>query len=322
MGGGTLVEVGALNPLDWTGPQFLRVYVVLFVMALVMGIALRRMLRGPGGPSRRAHESLDPYDVALLSGPKEVVHTTLARLLHERVIRMDGTNIEPTGKHPNLRSPIERAAYSAVSGQSMSLAELHARAEPAIEQLKEPLIQQGLLVDAPRARLARWLPPLLGLVLLVLGLAKMVVGLSRDKPVGILVLFSIFTCIAVYMLSRRTWRTRLGDEVLWTLRTEQQALRVTARSAKSSEVMNSHDLALAVALFGLGAITLTDFELLRRQIAPEVSSGGDSSSSSGGCGGGSSGCSGGSSDSGGSSSCGSSSSCGGGGCGGCGGGGD
>ncbi|AGC45820.1 hypothetical protein MYSTI_04528 [Myxococcus stipitatus DSM 14675] len=309
-----------MNPLDWSGPQFLRVYVAMFVVAVVTGIALRRLLRGPGGRTGREHQALDPYDVALLSGPKEVVHTALARLLHEGVIRMDGTNIELTGKRPTLRSPVERATYGAVSGQSLRLAELHARAEPAIEQLKEPLIQQGLLVDAPRARLARWLPPLLGVVLLVVGLAKILVGLSRDKPVGILFLFSIFSFIAVYLFSRKTWRTRLGDEVLWVLRTEQQALRLTARSAKSPEVMNSHDLALAVALFGLGVVPLTDFELLRRQIAPEVSSGGDSSSSSGGCGGGSSGCAGGSSDSGG--SCSSSSSCGSSGCGGCGGGGD
>ncbi|QSQ15275.1 TIGR04222 domain-containing membrane protein [Myxococcus landrumensis] len=309
-----------MNPLNWAGPQFLRVYAVLFLLALVLGIALRRWLRASGGPPPSRRRPLDPYEVALLSGPKEVVHTALARLLHEGAIRMDGPNIETTGKHRDSSSPIERATYRAVSSQSMTLGELHSRAEPAIQELKEPLIAEGLLVAPHLGKLARWLPPLLCGLLLYLGLIKIGVGMWRDKPVGGLVLFSLINFITVLVLSQKVWRTRQGDEVLAGLRAEQAPLRMTARSAKSSEVMNSHDLALAVALFGLGAVTLTDFELLRRQIAPEVSSGGDSSSSSG-CSSASS-CSSSSSDSGGSSSCSSSSSCGSSGCGGCGGGGD
>lgn len=310
-----------MNPLDWTGPQFLRAYAVWFVMALVMGLALRRKLRAPGGPLMYTHQQLGPYEVALLSGPREVVHTALARLLHQGVIRMDGPNIETTGKRLNSNAPIERATYGAVSSQSMSLSELHFRAESAIEELKEPLIEQGWLVDTQRARHARWLPPLVFFALLGLGLGKIAVGMSRDKPVGILVLFSIVTGIAILGFSRKVWRTRKGDEALRALRREQEALRITARSARSTDVMNNHDLALAVALFGLGVVSLDDFELLRRQIAPEASIGGDSGSSASSCGSSSSSCSS-SSDSGGSSSsCSSSSSCGSSGCGGCGGGG-
>ena len=39
-----------MNPLNWSGPEFLALYVLLLVLSLKAGVALRWGLRQPGGP--------------------------------------------------------------------------------------------------------------------------------------------------------------------------------------------------------------------------------------------------------------------------------
>lgn len=301
-----------MNPLDMSGPQFLELFVLLAVLAFGMGLALRLYLRQPGGGPDALPRHLDPYEVAMLSGPSAVVHAALARLLHVGSIRMNGTQIEATG-HRQAEAPvIERVVYRAVSDGAVTPSELLERAEPAIEKLKPALIERGWLVDDTWATRARWVPLLPCFAMLTLGLAKIAVGLERDRPVSLLVLSCCIIGLGSYfLLGKRVWSSRRGAAVLAQLRRQEQPLRVAANSASSPEVLNSHDIGIAVALFGLGSVALTDFELMRRQVAPSSSFGGGDSSSSG--------CSGGD---GGGSGCGGGGDGGGGGCGGCGGGGD
>ncbi|MCP3169740.1 TIGR04222 domain-containing membrane protein [Myxococcus qinghaiensis] len=297
-----------MNPLDMSGPQFLELFVPLAVLAFAVGLALRLYLRQPGGGPGALPRNLDPYEVAMLSGPNAVVHAALARLLHAGSIRMNGAQLEATGSRQADAPFIERVIYRAVSDGSVTPSELLERAEPAIEKLKPALIQRGWLVDDTSATRARWVPLLPCFAVLLLGLAKISVGLERDRPVGLLVLscciIGLGTC---FLLGKRVWSSRRGIAVRLTLRRQEQPLRITAGSASSPEALNSHDVGIAVALFGLGAVGLTDFELMRRQVAPSSSFGGGGDSSSSGCSGGDGG-----------SGCGG----GGGGCGGCGGGGD
>jgi hypothetical protein len=128
-------------------------------------------------------------------------------------------------------------------------------------------------------------------------LVKVMVGLSRDKPVGFLVLASVATTILSFaVFSRRPHRTRRGDAALRGLQSKNATLRTNVLQ------VGPEALVLGVALFGLSFLGDSNLEFLSKALRPRNSG----SFGTSGCGG--SGCGGG-------SSCGGSS-CGGGGCGG------
>ncbi|MGE3317293.1 MAG: TIGR04222 domain-containing membrane protein, partial [Planctomycetaceae bacterium] len=145
-------------------------------------------------------------------------------------------------------------------------------------------------------------------VLTFFGAVKVAIGISRDKPVGILV----FACIAaisaaVYLWRKRPLRTGRGDRTLALLQTQNAALKTTA--ASNAQDFTQNDLILATGLFGIMAVTHPALDTYRSQWRQNF--GPQTSGSDGGTGWswGSSSCSG--------SSCGGGSGCGGGGCGGC-----
>ncbi len=154
---------------------------------------------------------------------------------------------------------------------------------------------------------ARVYPTLLVVALLGLGMAKIVVGVSRDKPVGFLIMLCfILVLVAMQLFEgksfRRPWgnRTRFGDRALTVMRDRHQ--RPTS--------VDDHDpqLPMLIALFGVQILAGSSLTDLRTLLMPTPSSAYADSGGGGDTGIGS-GCSGG-------SSCGG----GGGGCGGCGGG--
>jgi hypothetical protein len=163
------------------------------------------------------------------------------------------------------------------------------------------------------------------------GLAKLLVGLARDRPVAILFIVLLLGAGAwLSLLKVKQGRTPAGDRTLELLRQEHAALRTTLSSEGSAPTLSGAEVALAVALFGTTALATPQLAPLRQRLQPMTSPSSGSSSSGGvddigtdvsSCGGGDSGGSDSSgSDSGGGDS-GGGSSCGGGGCGGCGGGG-
>jgi len=157
-----------------------------------------------------------------------------------------------------------------------------------------------------RALLARLVPALLMAMVLVLGIAKVIVGISRNRPVIFLVFLCIATMILVAVFGKLpAVRTRSGDRLMASLRRRNSALQATARSAPQN--LADTDLALAIALFGPAVLASGALRDLRQALWP-VNTSWEGGSSCGGasCGGGGGGCSGGG--------------CGGGGCGGCGGG--
>lgn len=299
-----------MNPLDWKGPEFLALYAPLLIVSILVGALLRWWLRQPGGPP----EALLPaaYEAALLRGKQALVEAALASLAHQGRIRMEGGRLVASGRVPFTAPLIERIVHAGVEAGEVRPAELTRKAEPAVNQLRVTLVERGWLVDDTWGLRARLLPLLPGLAVLLMGQAKLLVGLQRGRPVTGLVFVSLLWLgLALPLLARAPWRSRLGDATLMRLRAEQETLRQTASAATSGATLNSVDVALAVGLFGLTAVGFQELEDLRRhlQASGYSSSGGSSSDGSSGCGGGD----GGGGDGGGG---------GGGGCGGCGGGGD
>jgi uncharacterized protein (TIGR04222 family) len=293
-----------MNPLDWQGPEFLSLYVPLLAGGFLVALTVRYLLRLPAGPPLWLGKRTEPYEVAALDDPGTLIEAVVASLLHRNVLRLADGKIVTGDAPPADAAAIERSVFECVATGSTTMEDLRRALGPDIEHYRRRLSQKGLVVDDFRAAPLRLVPSLVYGAVLLLGVAKIFVGLSRDRPVVFLVLLTLAGALGFLVLARRPWRTRLGDATLRALQEEHQPLRTTAMAGNASQVLNGRDLALAVGLFGPSLLIPMGYGDLRHVLRPASSGGGVGDSSS-------------SSDSGSSDS-----SCGGGGCGGCGGGGD
>jgi uncharacterized protein (TIGR04222 family) len=303
-----------MNPLDLPGPEFLVLYAQLAVFAVPVGYLLRRLTEGVGFPSAMISSPLSAPDVAYLrGGVGAVAESTLAQLFRRGTIAADDTGermvlaspaggIAPrTTLESEFLASLEPGASWAVADMRDGLAALAARVEERLER-------QGLAFSEGQRQVLGLVFCLPMLAVTALGVAKIVVGLSRGRPVMILFVLCIVTTLAAHVMSRhRPLATAAGRAALRRARAQNEALRETA--SRRTANLSPDDVALAAALFGLGAVADPSLLALHRQLQPPRR---ETSGTSSGCGSG--------------SSCGSSSgsSCGsgcggGGGCGGCGG---
>jgi uncharacterized membrane protein YgcG len=139
--------------------------------------------------------------------------------------------------------------------------------------------------------------------LMIVAGVKVAIGVARNRPVSFLVLFAFgFSAVTLAVVVRGR-QTVLGEQVLADLATLFEGLRDRANELRPYS--STSELALLMAVFGLGAVPLSAFPF--RRAFPSATDTSTSSTSSCGSSCGSSSCGGGG------SSCG-----GGGGCGGCG----
>lgn len=283
------------NPLDWDGGSFLQLYLLLTVVAIIGAIWLRRMARD-SGPARGARPG--PFDLAYLAGGAErCADAAIAQMLADGTLRWDEASkrLVSIGKPVDQKPPLDAVGCCVVADGSPET--VLRRATLALAPLQGALQASGLLLDDASAWRVRWYSALPLLLLVGFGATKILIGVSRGKPIGFLVLLTILLAlVAVGFLLTRPTRTRAGDQALADARQHHgRALRAP----------RNQELGLAVALLGTAALSGTAYAAYHNVRAPASSSdsGGGSSSD------------GGSSDSGGGDS-------GGGGCGGCGGGGD
>src|SRR5437868_732120 len=83
-----------------------------------------------------------------------------------------------------IAGPVERAVYEAASGREFEVAEVQTRAKNAFQEVHEKMERLGLLLSSSRARTVRWVPALVLLAVLLLGVVKIGVGMARHRPVG------------------------------------------------------------------------------------------------------------------------------------------
>ena len=290
-----------MNPFELPGPQFLLFYATL-------GIAIAFLLRTlkqraeSGEPVRLP--STDPYLIAYLrGGADETVRVAIAVLVDRQLLDVDGdTVIRREGAHGSndleraILDSCEKATHPGELAQSQHLLEIARRAY-------EPPLQHLGLLATPEAYARRVRDAGLAIVVMaVVAGIKIAIGLARNRPVSFLVVFAIgFFAVAAVMTRGR--RTVLGERVLGDLTMLFDALRERADELRPNTAPG--ELALLMAVFGVGAVPIGAFPFVRafRPATTNTSSCGTSgcgSSSGSSCGGGGS-------------------SCGGGGCGGCGG---
>lgn len=280
--GGAGAAHAQANPLDWTAGPFLMLYLALMVVMAVANRVWRQQLRGAPDPG--SAQGLEGSEIAYLAGgPTRVLDAQIAGLLDGghlawdevanklRVQRQDGLS--------GLSAQLLRAI--AVDGE---ISTLQRRLQPALEAPRKALVQRRLWLDESARTRAGWSLCLLPGLLVLFGLSKILVGLSRDKPVLFLSLLTLMVAVyAIYQLSKPPTRTRRGDDVLRVLGT---------RHARLQRAPMTGELTLAVALVGTSALSGTAFGAYHQARQPPSSDSSSSSSSDSGGDGGGSGCGG------------------------------
>lgn len=241
---------------------------------LVAGAALLWIYNAGNNLAPRAGgdaAGLDPVQLGYLAGGAgRAMDTALvglfqagAAMLEKGTVRFDTSVPVPPAFAPFRHASGNRAAC-------------HAAFKGTCERIRAELARRGLVPDDERLRLFRAGAWCVLIVPLALGIAKAVVGASRDRPIGILVFLMLMTAVlGAGAVTRRPSRSAAGSAALARVRLEQAR---AARAPVPSEV------ALAFALTGTAAVMAEgEYRAFLRQ------SGGDGG---GGCGSGSDGGSG------------------------------
>lgn len=275
------------NPFDWRGPDFLEFYVVLFACCFGAGLWLRRQWRQPVEDSSGTDYDLGGYEVAYLNGGKILtVNTALANLVNRKLLKVDGKGkrLLALGELPQDGHPLEHTIHNMAVAGGAEIGEVREAAKPVVADIVEGLKARGLVVaDAP-ARKAVAIPLLLTLGVVGVGVVKICVGASRDKPVGFLaVLCLVSLVVSLVAFARRPLRSHYGDAMLKGLKERQANLW---RPGRKLTGISSGEFAMVVGLFGMTALAGTELDPLRKSLQPPGGSGGCGSSCGGGCGGG------------------------------------
>lgn len=259
----------ATSPLDYSGGEFLSFYLKLLLAAVVLSEILRRVMTPKTEPSGH----LTPAEIALLDGGEErAIHVLEVEQMAEGRLSYDPTTrlLTDTSKArgPQLAADLAALRQSFGSGaQSIR----HRLLKPLIDSLQ----RRGLLLEpGQRTRIA--LISLLPLLApLAFGVAKVNIGLSRNKPVVFLVLLLIFTAIVLLVQFTRAPRISTGVKG-WLKRQRAQHARVSAAPTQQ-------EWGKAVALFGLTAVAgtaLADYVGWRQPVSSSSCSGSSNSSDS------------------------------------------
>lgn len=310
-----------MNPLDMTGPEFLRFYLIWGLGGLLLAFWVRSSWLNRLESQAEARrwipgyypQDSDAYAVALLRGGRpEAVRTLLARLVSggfAAPVNGEIRKLPAGGAAPGLL-PIERRALATLGGQQSvndALFSLETAVEPELRAMENDLARQGLALSAEQKKSLRSLRILALLLIVGLGVTKLAVAIGRGRTnIGYLLVFLALYTLAVLLFLGAPRATPAGRRYLDWLRESHEELSRRVASGSTGEIS---DLTLAAAIYGSTILPLManlNGWNPRRRGEENGSSGGSGCGSGGG--GGDSGGDGGGGDGGG------------GGCGGCGGG--
>lgn len=278
-----LIMAGFVNPLDLRGGDFLWLFGVLAMGAVAAGVVLKRLFHPVGDD---VPTGLDPLEIALLAndGRLRFAAAALAQLARPDA---NGNSLTLVDQLPDTATPLLTRLHERLvaSGSSDSIAMLRAAMQAAAEEEEPRLRDMGLLTGAWLTSPPPWLAIAPAAAVLGLGIAKIVVGISRDKPVGFLVAGCvILTAIATCLLWRPR-RTRAGERLFTELR---NSFRQSEERRQWDAKLGTADVApLAIALLGVGTLYGTPWDPIRASAARmRMADGGAGGCGTAGCGGG------------------------------------
>lgn len=244
----------------------------------------------------------NPYVIAYLRGGHgAVVRCALAALQRQGRISVDGsapdrTEVGLVAEPPPSDASDPRAVWleahieHALANGPLTIDALITALGDQTTQLGQTLERAGLVYSDRQLSNRRWAVRAPFMIVLAIGLSKLFIGLSRDKPVIILLVVVIGLLALVVSLGRSlSARTPMGQRLLDHVTRAYSAIALTAKSAPA--MLSNDQVRLAVATFGAAALG-PEFALLERAapVAAQAASGDGGSSS--GCGSGCGGCGG------------------------------
>lgn len=269
------------NPLNMRGPEFLGFYLFLNMIVVGVGLVLRQMLKPVANANAYSTPTLDAYEMAYLAGGADrLIQTVITRLAEQKHIELDASQqLQVATPLPTGAAAIEQDLLNAIDGSSRFTAlKTQLKSLASISQYHDRLIQQGLLVDQSQTSKMQLYPALLLAMSLALGVMKMLVGISRDRPVGFLFFIcGALTIALVLFLVIKPHRTKNGDQLLAKLT---QAMRAEKKINRNAEV----DLTQNVALFGGAVLAGSSLVAFHHYFTPPSSSSSGCSSDGSGCG--------------------------------------
>jgi uncharacterized protein (TIGR04222 family) len=249
------------NTWGISGPAFLQLFLLLAAVLLVAALRSRHLRRHPpvpaGAPPLDARS--DAYLIAYLGGgPNRALLAALGSVWVAGLVRGHNGRCTRVTIPPVARRPALERAVLTEAVVPLTRAELVSRHSvgSALDELRDDLVRRGLLHHASNGRRRRWAFAMAALFLV--GLARLVAGVSGGKPVGFLVSAMLLVAALTGVLFRlaASARTARGDTELAELRAAHPHL---APSMKPDWTANGATAAtLAVGLFGAGALWAAD----------------------------------------------------------------
>ncbi len=280
-----------MNPFDLPGPEFLQLYAIVLIVAVIVAYLARWLLRLPGGAAPAPAFDLTPYEVAYLSGGAALaIDAAVVRLVQLGVLFLDvgarrlsqrSVVALPARAHP-LEQAVHRAAAEDIGTK---VEKVRDETTAVADELREPLDELGLLIPRERVGLVRLVPGLVVLAATLFGVIKIFVGMSRDRPVLYLFLLVMVSIVPVVLFfANGSFRSRRGDAALRQWKHENAALEYASR--RRGDELADNDLLLAMGLFGIGVLAGGPLAPLPNALAaPTRASSSGSSCSGSSCGG-------------------------------------
>ncbi|MDJ0546032.1 MAG: TIGR04222 domain-containing membrane protein [Microcystis sp. M53601_WE4] len=294
------------NPINFTGSEFLTFYIFLGVMGIALAAWLRFSLCLVSANTKQQPD-LNTYEIAFLAGGNDrLIMAAIASLVKQGYVEVlkekspfgrTQSKLVVTGKIDAIADPVEKAVAQDILATDGAIEQVFQKSKVMKDSIRSRLEQLGLFLSDAQAFKAQIYPSLIVVILLGIGFCKMAVGISRDKPVGLLLIciFGLLVLGARFFVKPQ--RSRYGEIIFNDLTNRLQPLK-TANSSDS-------ELVLAVALFG-ATVLMADMALadLYQMLTPTAAassgsdgssdggSGGSDGSSDGGSGGGCGGCGG------------------------------
>jgi uncharacterized protein (TIGR04222 family) len=300
-----------LTPLTQvTGPEFLLLFAIL-IAAVALVCWRRKQTRDTslGNSPVEPVDEIDPYEVAYLRGQAhELARVLIVRLVETRYLQISAskTFIEQSLEHPPVEelSAVELTAFEWFDTPRTPLGLPSALLAHTVRYEHKLRVESLLTTDEWKTEANKTAAIGVAVVLLI-GVMRMIVGITRDKPVGFLVLMGIAGTAVIIWLSRPGRLSRRGLAYLDAIRQKWGWLQ---ERDQGPEWGSDWSPSLAAGVFGISVLDGTEWSpvanTFRRAQDTSATSVGGACGGGGGDGGGGGGGGGG---------------CGGGGCGGCGG---
>jgi uncharacterized protein (TIGR04222 family) len=278
-----------MNPFELRGPEFLLFY-FCFSLAVIVAIVLLRRRAESGGSPRI--DLGDPYLIAYLRGGEDEAIRVAVVSLIDRGMLVKFAHLISRADHVTgdmASRPIERALLEKFSLTGYGESVLKDKNLKLVAQsYKDTLERAGLLPDGA-TRAARLKRLLLGVAALgIVGVVKIQIGLSLERPVGFLTMMMIVAIVIASAVAFPRLTAR-GKATLEDITNLYSGLRTQINSFSPGGA--SAELAMFAAVFGVAALAATPFDyaedLFRRRFSEtSASSSCGSSDGGGGCGGG------------------------------------